>query len=299
MNYYEHHIGDYDQATAHLTACEDGIYSRMIRWYMASEGPLPADVKAIQRRVRAHTRDEKAAVVTVLREFFELRETGYHQHRCDEEVSRFQDKQDKARRSAQARWNKTEDASERNANAYANASTEHGHEHSERYAPRARPQTPDTSLTPETSCTPDGILSEPAPAAVGTPAGRAAAALSRTGLRITSQNPNLIAACAEGVTVDALLEVRAMYPDKPAGYVIQAARSIHAERATATPRAGPTQPHTTGPTSKVGNAIAVLESMKSHGNHPEQHEPDGLDLRRDPAGPAATFLPGPRSAARG
>lgn len=89
MNYYEHHIGDYDQATAHLTACEDGIYSRLIRWYMASESPLPADVKLIQRRVRAHTRDEKNAVVAILEEFFEITDEGYRQHRCDEEIERY------------------------------------------------------------------------------------------------------------------------------------------------------------------------------------------------------------------
>lgn len=89
MNYYEHHIGDYDQATAHLTACEDGIYSRLIRWYMASESPLPADVKLIQRRVRAHTRDEKNAVVAILEEFFEITDDGYRQHRCDEEIERY------------------------------------------------------------------------------------------------------------------------------------------------------------------------------------------------------------------
>jgi len=89
MNYYEHHIGDYDQATAHLTACEDGIYSRLIRWYMASEAPLPADVKLIQRRVRAHSREEKSAVQSVLDEFFELTDDGYRQHRCDEEIERY------------------------------------------------------------------------------------------------------------------------------------------------------------------------------------------------------------------
>lgn len=89
MNYFEHHIGDYDQATAHLTGCEDGMYHRLIRWYMASEQPLPADIKQIQRRVRAHSRDEKAAVQTVLAEFFELKEDGYHQHRCDEEIARY------------------------------------------------------------------------------------------------------------------------------------------------------------------------------------------------------------------
>ena len=89
MNFFEHHIGDYDQATAHLTACEDGIYSRLIRWYYASEAPLPADLKIIQRRVRAHSRDERAAVQTVLAEFFELQEDGYHQHRCDDVIAAY------------------------------------------------------------------------------------------------------------------------------------------------------------------------------------------------------------------
>ena len=45
MNYFEHHIGDYDEATSHLTAREDGIYSRLIRKYYAKERPLPADVE--------------------------------------------------------------------------------------------------------------------------------------------------------------------------------------------------------------------------------------------------------------
>jgi len=91
VNFFEHHIGDYDQATAHLTACEDGIYSRLIRWYYASEAPLPTDLQAIQRRVRAHSRDEKAAVKTILAEFFELRDDGYHQHRCDETLAAYRE----------------------------------------------------------------------------------------------------------------------------------------------------------------------------------------------------------------
>lgn len=117
LNYYEHHIGDYDQATAHLSAVEDGIYSRMIRWYMASESPLPADIKAIIRRVRAHTADERAAVQTVLGEFFELRADGYHQQRCDDEVDRYKDKQGKAKRSANARWKKPDRTCSDDANA--------------------------------------------------------------------------------------------------------------------------------------------------------------------------------------
>lgn len=68
--------------------------------------------------------------------------------------------------------------------------------------------------------------------AIGTAAGHAAAALNRAGCRVVSQNPNLLAALAEGVTVELLLECYGQYPDKPAGYVIQAARRIHAEQAS-------------------------------------------------------------------
>ena len=79
MNYYEHHIGDYAEATAHLSFVEDAAYSRMIRKYYATEKPLPADIKAVQRLVGARTKEEREAVDTVLHEFFELQDDGWHQ----------------------------------------------------------------------------------------------------------------------------------------------------------------------------------------------------------------------------
>lgn len=83
MNYYEHHIGDYDKNTAHLTACEDGIYCRLIRRYYDKERPLDPDVKELQRLVRARSREEKSAVDAVLREFFRLEGDGWHHDKCD------------------------------------------------------------------------------------------------------------------------------------------------------------------------------------------------------------------------
>jgi len=91
MNYFEHHIGDYAEATAHLTFVEDAAYSRMIRKYYATEKPLPVDVKAVQRLVGARSKEERDAVATVLNEFFELAADGWHNHRCDTEISRFRD----------------------------------------------------------------------------------------------------------------------------------------------------------------------------------------------------------------
>jgi len=89
VNYFEHHIGDYDEATAHLTACEDGIYSRLIRKYYATERPLIADIAKLQRLVRANSRAEKQAVVDVLEEFFHLEDDGWHQDRCDEVIAAY------------------------------------------------------------------------------------------------------------------------------------------------------------------------------------------------------------------
>lgn len=89
MNYYEHHIGDYAEATQHLTILEDGVYTRLLRKYYASEKPLPADIAKVQRLVVARSKEEREAVEAVLREFFELREDGWHQDRCDMEIERY------------------------------------------------------------------------------------------------------------------------------------------------------------------------------------------------------------------
>ncbi|MBT8633436.1 YdaU family protein [Polynucleobacter paneuropaeus] len=104
MNYYEHHIGDYAEATAHLTFIEDATYSRLIRKYYATEKPLPMDVKFVQRLINARSKEEKNAVVSVLNEFFNLTDDGWRQERCDHEIARFKDRQIKARRSAEGRW---------------------------------------------------------------------------------------------------------------------------------------------------------------------------------------------------
>lgn len=92
MNYYEHHIGDFAEATAHLSFVEDAAYSRLIRKYYAQEKPLPVDVKAVQRLVGARSKDEREAVESVLREFFDLRDDGWHQARCDSEIDRYREK---------------------------------------------------------------------------------------------------------------------------------------------------------------------------------------------------------------
>lgn len=150
MNYYEHHIGDFAEATAHLSFVEDAAYSRLIRKYYAQEKPLPVDVKAVQRLVGARSKDEREAVESVLNEFFELQDDGWHQARCDAEIARYQDKQAKAKRSAQARWNAKPAHSEGNANASPNAMRTHS-EGNAHQTPDTSHQSPDPNTHTETS----------------------------------------------------------------------------------------------------------------------------------------------------
>jgi uncharacterized protein YdaU (DUF1376 family) len=108
VNYYQHHIGDFNNATRHLTRLERSIYRDLIELYYDREAPIPCDVEqngndrstTVQRACRlilAHTDDEQAAVMSVLSEFFELHSDGWHQTRCDLEIERFYTKSEQAR----------------------------------------------------------------------------------------------------------------------------------------------------------------------------------------------------------
>jgi uncharacterized protein YdaU (DUF1376 family) len=91
VHYYEHHIRDYDTDTAHLSWEEDLAYTRLLRWYYRKEEPIPADLKEACRQVRALTKAQKDAVAAVLKEFFELREDGWHHDTCDEIILEYKE----------------------------------------------------------------------------------------------------------------------------------------------------------------------------------------------------------------
>lgn len=97
MRHFAHHIGDYAAATAHLSFVEDAAYHRLLRRYYQDEKPLPVDVAAVQRLVGARTKDERAAVDAVLREFFTLADDGWHQDRADREIETYRAKAEAAR----------------------------------------------------------------------------------------------------------------------------------------------------------------------------------------------------------
>ena len=102
MNFYKHHLGDYDGATAHLSWVEDMAYTRLLRAYYRREKGF-ADESEACRLVRAVSRPEKEAVKSILSEFFTLHDDGWHNKRADEEVSAYQRQASTNRRIARER----------------------------------------------------------------------------------------------------------------------------------------------------------------------------------------------------
>lgn len=115
MNYYERHLGDYARDTGHLSIIEHGIYTLLLDRYYITEQGIPEE--QAYRLSRARTDVEREAVDLVLSEFFELIDGIWVNHRAEEEISKFQEKQRKASASANARWSKTKSQCEGNADA--------------------------------------------------------------------------------------------------------------------------------------------------------------------------------------
>ena len=90
MNYYSHHIGDYDSHTSHLSWFEDIAYRRLICLYYRTEKPISLDCGVVCRLIRANTANEKKAVTQVLKEFFTKMDDGYHSLRCDNEIKAYE-----------------------------------------------------------------------------------------------------------------------------------------------------------------------------------------------------------------
>lgn len=89
MNYYSHHIGDFDRATRHLTRIERSVYLDLMFVYYDTEQPLTSDVAALCRKIVARSEEEKAAVLAVLDEFFTVTPVGWYHDRCEEELDAY------------------------------------------------------------------------------------------------------------------------------------------------------------------------------------------------------------------
>jgi uncharacterized protein YdaU (DUF1376 family) len=165
VNYVERHFGDWARDTSHLSMLEDGAYNRLCDLYYVRETPLPVDLQACCRLVRAASKPERDAVKSVLTEFFVLTDDGWRHRRCDAEIERFRTKSGKASASAKARWSADRSQSDGNANADANASTDAMRTHSEGNATRGGGRARSHSPLPNTQAIPSEAKASAADAA--------------------------------------------------------------------------------------------------------------------------------------
>lgn len=123
MYYYPHHIGDFIADTARLTDSQCMAYLRMIWHYYDTEKPLENDPESIAFKIGANSSD----VNLILKHYFILDGDVWRKTRCDNVIDEYHGKADKARKSAEARWNNAKNKRtqcERNANASNNNAIE-------------------------------------------------------------------------------------------------------------------------------------------------------------------------------
>jgi uncharacterized protein YdaU (DUF1376 family) len=102
MNHYPHHIGDFNNATRHLTRVERSLYRDLLDLYYDTEEPLPAgDIHRLARRICCDAEDIPA-LESVLGEFFCLQGDTYTHQRCDKEIARYRGQIDAASRAGKA-----------------------------------------------------------------------------------------------------------------------------------------------------------------------------------------------------
>lgn len=123
MHYYPHHIGDFIADTARLSDSQCMAYLRLIWRYYDTEKPLDNDPESLAFTIGASVSD----VNLILKHYFILDGDVWRKTRCDAVISEYHGKADKARKSAEARWNNAK-AKQSKSECNANASQEDANE---------------------------------------------------------------------------------------------------------------------------------------------------------------------------
>lgn len=97
MNYYQHHIGDFNNATRHLSLVERAIYRDLLDMYYDTEKAIDAsNMDRLARRLQCITNEQIAALNYILDEFFILQDGAYLNNRCEREIAEFHGKRKQA-----------------------------------------------------------------------------------------------------------------------------------------------------------------------------------------------------------
>lgn len=102
MHFYKFNIGDYASHTRHLTPLEDIAYRRMLDLAYSSEQPLTKDIRQLSRLI--NMRDYQQEILDVLEEFWVEVNEGWVSNRVLKEIEATGGKSEKAKKSAEARW---------------------------------------------------------------------------------------------------------------------------------------------------------------------------------------------------
>lgn len=97
MNYYSHHIGDFNSGTKNFTRLERWIYRDMLEMYYDIEKPLPSNFDVLCDELGVSSNEEKAAVSRILRRKFSLVDGNYCNDRCEYEILAYRRVVEKAR----------------------------------------------------------------------------------------------------------------------------------------------------------------------------------------------------------
>lgn len=97
MNYYQHHIGDFNNAARHLSLVERAIYRDLLDMYYDTEQAIDAsNLDRLARRLQCNNEDQVAALKYILEEFFKLEGGLYVNNRCEREIVEFHTKRKQA-----------------------------------------------------------------------------------------------------------------------------------------------------------------------------------------------------------
>lgn len=221
MNHYPHHIGDFNNATRHLTRVERSLYRDLLELYYDTEQPLNGDTAKLARRVIAVTDEERTALDVVLEEFFVLQDDGWHNTRCDAEIAKYQGQIEQASRAGKASAAKR---SGRNPSGDKGALPLGSNDRS------TTVQRPYHQPEPEP---------EPIPTSVGvarTPEGAACLAMKAAGMQaVNPSSPKLTALLDAGITLAELTSAAtdAVHKGKPFAYALASAEGRRRDAATA------------------------------------------------------------------
>lgn len=231
LPYMQLYVADYLADTMHLSTEEHGAYLLLIFNYWQTGKPIPKNRLA---RIARLSNDRWAHVEQTLAEFFTDDGESWSHDRIDRElliVKRKQEQRSKAGKVSGKTRAKTATSNKRSTTDQQALNEK-----------ATKPITDtDTEAVGSSSTHPEisqGAQPREPVCVDDKPHLQAAIALRKRGLRITPQNPDLLAAIDEGVTPEALDAMAQAYPDKPAGYVIAAARRQRAESARPTPTGG-------------------------------------------------------------